>query len=109
MPISRRSLARAGVLALGALTLAACSDSTAPLQVTPDVLQTMGDNVATQIESSIASLTAQDVMNTTAGAPTFRRVPQAGSSMMRWLSFSRTPGVVRNASTDIAQCGIPRK
>jgi len=108
MPISRRNLARAGVLALGAFALASCSDSsTAPLQVTPDVLQTMGDNVATEIESSIASLTAQDVMSSTAGAPTFRRVPQAGASMLRGLSFSRTAGTpVLKATADISQCGV---
>src|SRR5436305_8174011 len=108
MPISRRNLARSGALAVGALALASCSDSsTAPLQVTPDVMQTMGDNVATEIESSIASLTAQDVMNSTAGAPTFRRVPQTGTSMLRGLSFSRTAAApALKTASDISQCGV---
>lgn len=108
MSISRRILTRAGVLAVGALTLASCSDSsTSPLQVTPDVLQTMGENVATEIESSIASLTAQDVMNSTAGAPTFRLVPKTGASMLRGLSFSRTAAEpALKATTEVAQCGV---
>ena len=108
MPLSRRSLTRAGVVALGAL-LAACSDSsTAPLQVTPDVLHSMGDNVATQIESAISTLTAQDVMNTTGGAPSFSRVPQTSANMLRGLSFSRsTPGLLMNSTaTTNSSCGV---
>lgn len=108
MSLSRRVFARAGVLALSALTLASCSDSsTSPLQVTPDVLQTMGDNVATEIEGAVASLTAQDVISSTGGAPSFRRVPRSGTSMLRGLSFSRTAaGAAINATTDVAQCGV---
>ena len=113
MSLSRRTLARAGVLAIGALTLAACSDSsTAPLNITPDQLQSMGSSVATEIEGSMASITAQDVMNTNGGAPTFSRVPRATVTMMRslaqnryGLSFNR---YAPNASaTDVSACGVP--
>lgn len=113
MSLSRRNLARAGVLAIGALTLAACSDSsTAPLTITPDQLQSMGTSVATEIEGSAASLTAQDVMNTNGGAPTFSRVPSATVTMMRGLaqnryglSFDRyAPSM---STTDISSCGVP--
>jgi hypothetical protein len=109
MSISRRTIARAGALALGALTFAACKDSsTAPLQVTPDVLETMGENVATQIEGAISTLTAQDVMNSTGGAPSFRRMPQNGAVLLRGLSLSRSiPGAALNSSVDPNQCGVP--
>lgn len=110
MPISRRTVARAGVLALGALTLAACSDSsTAPLQVTPDVLQTMGDQVASQIESAISTLTAQDVMSSTGGAPTsLNRVPRNSPMLMRGLSLSRTvTGGALRSTIDPNACGVP--
>ncbi|HEY2856739.1 MAG TPA: hypothetical protein VGJ18_28090 [Gemmatimonadaceae bacterium] len=112
MSLSRRMLARAGVLAIGALTLAACSDSsTAPLNITPDQLQSMGSSVATEIEGSMAELTAQDVMNTNGGAPTFSRVPRTTVAMMRGLaqnryglSFNR---YASNASaSDISTCGV---
>ncbi len=102
MSISRRTLARAGVLAIGALTLASCSDSgTTPLNVTPDQLQAIGESVATELEGGVAQLTAQDVMSTNGGAPSFSRVPRSAATMTRGLAFSRTAG-----ATDIAQCGV---
>ena len=101
MSISRRTLARAGVLAVGALTLASCKDSgTTPLNVTPDQLQAIGESVATELEGGVAQLTAQDVLNTNGGAPTFSRVPRSAATMSG-LSFSRT-----STATDIAQCGV---
>lgn len=105
MTISRRILARAGMLAIGALALAACNDSsTAPMNVTPDQLQSMGDAVATEIESAVAQLTASDVMNTNGGAPSFARVPRSSATMYRGLSLNR---YASNASTsDISQCGV---
>lgn len=106
MTLSRHLLARAGVLALGALTLAACSDSsTAPLPVTPDQLQSVGQSAATEIESAIASMTAQDVMNTNGGAPSFSRVPRSTPAMIGGLSLNRY--AVSRSTTDIAQCGVP--
>lgn len=102
MSISRRIFARAGVLAIGALTLVSCSDSsTTPLNVTPDQLQSIGESVATELEGGVASLTAQNVMSTNGGAPTFSRVPRSAATMTRGLAFSRTAG-----ATDIAQCGV---
>ena len=101
MSISRRTFARAGVLAIGALTLASCKDSgTTPLNVTPDQLQAIGASVATELEGGVAQLTAQDVMNTNGGAPTFSRVPRSAATLTRGLAFSRTA-----SATDIAQCG----
>ena len=105
MSLPRRTLARAGMLAIGVLTLAACSDaSTAPLSVTPDQLQSMGDAVATEIESAVAQLTAGDVMSTNGGAPSFARVPHSSASMSRGLSFNRY--AVSKSTTDISQCGV---
>jgi hypothetical protein len=105
MSLSRRTLARAGALALGALTLAACSDSTtAPLNVTPDQLQSIGGSVATEIEGGIAQLTAQDVMNTNGGAPSFSRVPRSSAAMFGGLSLNRY--AVSRSTTDISQCGV---
>lgn len=104
MTLSRRVLARAGVLAFGALTLAACSDSsTAPLTVTPDQLQSMGESAATEIEGAIASITAQDIMNTNGGAPSFSRVPRSAPAMFGGLSLNRY--AVSRSTTDISQCG----
>ena len=113
MSLSRRMLARAGVLAIGALTLAACSDSsTAPLNITPNQLQTMGSSVATEIEGSMASITAQDVVSSSGGAPTFSRVPRATVTMMRGLAQNRYGlSFDRYASsssvTDVSACGVP--
>ena len=102
MSISRRTIARAGVLAIGALTLAACKDSsTSPLNVTPDQLQAIGESVATELEAGSAQLTAQDVMSTNGGAPSFSRVPRSAATMFRGLSMSRTAG-----AADVAQCGV---
>ena len=105
MTLSRRVLARAGVLAFGALTLAACSDSsTAPLPVTADQLQSVGESAATEIEGAIASITAQDIMNTNGGAPSFSRVPRSAPAMIRGLSLNRY--AVSRSTTDISQCGV---
>ena len=102
MSISRRPFARAGVLAIGALTLASCKDSsTTPLNVTPDQLQAIGESVATELEGGVAQLTAQNVMNTNGGAPSFSRVPRSAATLMRGLAFSRT-----SSAADIAQCGV---
>lgn len=106
MSLSRRTIARAGVLAVGALTLAACSDSsTAPLQVTPEQLQSVGSSVATELEGAIAQLTAQDVMNTNGGAPSFSRVPRPNVSLLRGLALDRY--AVNASATAVAACGVP--
>ena len=105
MTLSRSVLARAGVLAFSALTLAACSDSsTAPLPVTPDQLQSIGESAATEIEGAIASITAQDIMSTNGGAPSFARVPRSSPAMIGGLSLNRY--AVSRSTTDISQCGV---
>ena len=102
MSISRRPLARAGVLALGAFALVSCNDaSTSPLNVTPEQLQSIGESVAAEIEGGAAQLTAQDVLNTNGGAPSFSRVPRSTAAMFRGLSLSRSA-----SATDISQCGV---
>lgn len=109
MSISRRTIARAGVLAIGALTLAACKDSsTSPLNISPDQLQAMGESVAAELEAGAAQLTAQDVMATNGGAPSFSRVPRSSATMFRGLALSRTPGAASRTSSanDISQCGV---
>src|SRR5438067_2563116 len=102
MSLSRRTIARAGVLAFGTLALAACHDSTAPLNVTPDQLQSIGESIATEIEGGITQLTAQDVMSTNGGAPTFARVPRPVATMFRGLSLNR----VASSASAVAQCGV---
>lgn len=106
MSLSSRSFTRASIVAVGALALAACGDSTtAPLQVTPDQLQSVGESVATELEGAMSSLTAQDVMNSNGGAPTFSRVPRAATTMFRGLSLNRY-AVSKSTATDISQCGV---
>jgi hypothetical protein len=63
MTFSSRSLRRASVLPLAALTFVACSDATAPLDISPDQLAVIGQAMATEIESGITQLTAQQAMN----------------------------------------------
>ena len=102
MSLSRRKIVRAGVFAFGTLALAACHDSTAPLNVTPDQLQSIGESIATEIEGGITQLTAQDVMSTNGGAPTFARVPRPVATMFRGLSLNR----VASSASAVAQCGV---
>jgi hypothetical protein len=63
MTPSPRSLRRASALTLAALTLVACSDATAPLDVSPDQLEVIGQAMATEIETGVTQLTAQEAMN----------------------------------------------
>lgn len=107
MTTSRHTFARAGVLTLAVLALAACGESTAPLNVTPEQLESMGDAVAAEIEAGVMQLTAQDVMSTSGGAPAFARVPTSSPmlsrSLSRSLSFSRSG----SASARVDECGVP--
>lgn len=77
MTLSSHFIRRASAMSLAALTFVACSDSTAPLDVTPDQLEVIGQTMAIEIESGVAQLTAGDAMNTV-DAPRFsiqRRTP----------------------------------
>lgn len=68
--LSLRSFKRAGTLTAAALTLAACSDSTAPLDMSPDQVQAIGEVLATEIQSGAMQLTAPDAMGNV-GTPSF--------------------------------------
>ena len=63
MTLSPRSLRRASALTLAALTFVACSDATAPLDVSPEQLEVIGQAMATEIESNVTQLSAQDAMS----------------------------------------------
>lgn len=102
MTIPRRTLTSASIAAIGLLALAACKDSTSPLNVTPDQLASMGESVAAEIESGALSLTAQGVTATNGGAPTFARLPQRTATFFRGLSMSR---IVASRSA-AATCGV---
>src|SRR5690349_16822455 len=105
MIISRRFVSRAGIAALGVLALAACNnDATSPLNVTPDQLQSMGETIATEVESGALGLTAQGVTSTTGGAPSFSRIP-TGTAPMFGLAMNRVPVSIARSTTD-ATCGV---
>jgi hypothetical protein len=107
MTLPYRSMTRAGAVALAALTFAACSDSTAPLDVSPEQLEAIGETMAIEIESGVLQLTAQDAMGTV-DAPMFS-------------VRSRTPGNLGGAAFNLQgaaghpialqvvdpECGVP--
>jgi hypothetical protein len=64
MTLSFRSLRRASVVTLAALTFVACRDAIAPLDVTPEDLEWVGHGMAFEIENDVATLTAAGAMNT---------------------------------------------
>ena len=65
MTLSARSIRRAGAATLAALTFVACSDSsTAPLDISPEELESIGLSMAIQLESGVLQLSAQDAMGT---------------------------------------------
>jgi hypothetical protein len=77
MTLSSHSIRRASAISLAALTFVACSDSTAPLDVSPEQLEVIGYTMAAEMESGVLQLTAQDAMGTV-DAPQFsiqRRLP----------------------------------
>ena len=71
------------IIFVGALALAACGESTAPLNVTPAQLESIGQAVAVELEGGVKQLTIQDVMSTNGGAPAFRRMPALDSGIRR--------------------------
>src|SRR5437867_2101287 len=102
MTISRHPVARAGVLTLAALAFAACGESTSPLNVSPTQLESMGESVATEIEAGVQGLTAQDVMSSSGGAPSFSRVPRSSGLLTHSPAFSR----VSSSLTADYECGV---
>ncbi|HJU67910.1 MAG TPA: hypothetical protein VJ650_06635 [Gemmatimonadaceae bacterium] len=104
MTLSSRSLRRASALTLAALTLVACSDSTAPLDVSPEQLEVIGQAMATEIESGITQLSAQDAMNGLE-IPQFsvqRRAPGGISGLSLSLQGVRSPSFQAVGS----ECGV---
>ena len=67
---SFRFFRRAGSFTAAALTFAACSDSTGPLDMSPEQVQAIGEVLATEIESGALQLRAPDAMGSI-GAPSF--------------------------------------
>jgi hypothetical protein len=105
MTLSSRSFRRAGALTLAALTLAACGDSTSPLDISPEQLEVIGETMAVEIQSGVMQLTAEDAMGTV-GTPAF--------------SVQRTPGNLGGAAFNLQRaarypslqvvdpaCGVP--
>jgi hypothetical protein len=64
MTLSCRSLRRASVVTLAALTSVACSDAIAPLDVTPGHLEMIAHSTLFEIHAGVATLTAAGAMNT---------------------------------------------
>jgi hypothetical protein len=93
MTLSSRSLRRASAFALAAVTLAACSDTTAPLDVSPEQLEVIGLAMATEIEGGVTQLTAQQAMNGVE-LPQFsvqRRAPGGISGLALNLQGAKSP------------------
>ena len=93
MTLSSRSFRRASALTLAALTFVACSDSTAPLDISPEQLEVIGQAMATEIESNVTQLSAQDAMNGVE-LPQFsvqRRAPGGISGLALNLQGARSP------------------
>ncbi len=63
MTLSFRSLRRASVVTLAALTFVACSDAIAPLDVAPQDLEWIGHGMMFEIENGVATLTVAGAMN----------------------------------------------
>ena len=109
MTITRHFLARSGILTLGAVVLVSCGESTSPLNIQPEHLQSMGDAVAAEVEVGVTQLTAGDVLATNGGAPTASRVPASSPLLSRGLVFNRVgaSGVTAARSVADVTCGVP--
>ncbi len=104
MTLSSRSFRRASALTLAAVSLVACSDTTRPLDISPDQLEVIGQAMATEIESGITQLTAQQAMNDVE-LPQFsvqRRAPGGISGLSLNLQGVRSPSFQVVGS----ECGV---
>jgi hypothetical protein len=107
MTLSSRSITRAGALTLAALTFAACSDSTGPLDISPEQLEAIGQTMAFEIESGALQLTAQDAMGTV-DAPAFSiqsRIP--GNLGGAAFNLQRAAGHPISLQVVDPECGVP--
>jgi hypothetical protein len=102
--LSFRSFRLAGTLTAAALTFAACSDSTGPLEISPEQLQAIGEALAAQVEGGAMQLTAPEAMGSV-GAPSF--------SVQR-RTFGDVGGLALNIQgtrprlqTVDTECGVP--
>lgn len=93
MTLSSRSLRRASALTLAAMTLVACSDATAPLDVSPEQLEVIGQAMASEIESGVTQLTAQEAMN--------------GVEMPQFSVQRRAPGGISGLSLSLQGANAP--
>ena len=55
---------RASALTLATVSFVACSDTTRPLDISPEQLEVIGEAMAAEIEGGVTQLSAQDAMNT---------------------------------------------
>ena len=107
MTLSARSIRRAGAATVAALTFVACSDSsTAPLDISPEELESIGYSMAIQLESGVLQLTAQDAMGTI-DAPALSVQRGARSTHFPTLSLNRTAGYPVSLQTVDPECGVP--
>jgi hypothetical protein len=106
MTLSSRSITRAGALTLAALTFAACSDSTAPLDVSPEQLEAIGQTMAVEIESGVLQLTAQDAMGTV-DAPAFSVQHRPANLGGAAFNLQRAAGYPVSLQVVDPQCGVP--
>jgi hypothetical protein len=106
MTFPSRPIARAGVLTLAALTFAACSDSTAPLDISPEDLEVIGQTMAVEIESGVLQLTAQDAMGTV-DAPAFS-VQRRSPVNLRGAAFNLQRAAGNPISLQVVdpECGV---
>lgn len=102
--LSFRSFRRAGTLTAAALTFAACSDSTAPLDMTPEQVQAIGELLATEIQSGAMQLTAPDAMGNV-GTPSFS-VQRRTFGNVGGLALSIQGTRPRLQQVD-PECGVP--
>jgi hypothetical protein len=106
MTHTARSLRRAGAAILAALTFAACQDSTAPLDISPEELETIGQTMAIQLESGVLQLTAPDAMGTIE-PPALSVQRRAPSNRFPTLSLNQTAGYPISLQAVDPECGVP--
>jgi hypothetical protein len=102
--LSFRSFRRAGTLTAAALTFAACSDSTGPLDMSPEQVQAIGELLATEIQSGALQLNGADAIGNV-GTP---------SLSVQRRPFGNVGGLALNIQgtrprlqTVDPQCGVP--
>jgi hypothetical protein len=106
MRISSRFFSRAGAATLTALSLAACGDSTSPLQVTPEHLEAMGQVMAVELEAGAMQLTADDAIGNV-DTPEFSVQRRAPASFARLaLNVQRASGHPVSFQVVDPQCGV---